>query len=116
MFFNLLNLPFWEVVGRLDWKREWLGRRERKTHVTYHILNFSFTIALYDIYGLKEELPDWKKAYTNGIHVSEGASYFHQDVSGYSPHLFAVKAGRLHAVYCKYVQVVNLLLALTQNK
>lgn len=33
-----------------------------------------------------------------------------------SPHLFAVMAGRLQAVYCKYVQAVNLLLALTEKK
>lgn len=62
-------------------------------------------------------MPKWeKKANANGIHVLEGTSFFHQDISGSSPHLFTVIAGTMHAVCCKYVPAVDMLGALTENK
>lgn len=85
--------------------------------MTYHILDFSFTTALRDIHGLKEASCQNEKANSNGIHVSEGACTFIKIswVTQSSPHLFSVVPGRTHAVYCKYVQVVNSLPALTEK-
>ncbi len=117
MFFNL-NLPYCEAVGRLDWKEKW-GEGERNTDVTYHILIFSFTTALHDIHGLKEGSYQQEKKQTLIIFMFQrvAATFIKiSQVTQSSPHLFTVMAGRLCAVYCKYVQAVNLQLALTENK
>lgn len=76
--------------------------------MTYHILNFSSTIALHDNRALKAKC----QTDTNGIHVSQGC----QILSSWSPGYSILTSPRLLAVDAKYEQAVNLLLALTKHK